>query len=165
TGFMGSGKTSAGRKVAGQLGLRFIDMDLAIEALERRTIPQIFEAEGEAYFRRLEKSVCRKLARQTGLVIATGGGTLVDPENLATMAATGLVICLTCAPDVLWQRLARSQDRPLLEAEDRRARLESLLAERQAAYARIEHQVDTTRQSLEETVAEIVGIWRLETGD
>lgn len=160
TGFMGTGKSTVGRQVAKHLGRPFVDMDATIEARQGRSIPQIFEAEGEAYFRRLERALCLELAGQSGLVIATGGGALVDGDNLATMSATGLVICLTCPPDVLWQRLATSQDRPMLQPTDRRAQMEALLARRQPAYARIRYQIDTGRQSTAETVAAVLAVWR-----
>ena len=96
TGFMGTGKTSVGREVARRLGRPFIDMDAEIEARTGKSIPAIFAEEGEAHFRNLEAGLCRELSARRGLVIATGGGTLVNEENRRLMSSGGLVICLTC---------------------------------------------------------------------
>ena len=157
TGFMGTGKTTVGKKVAAILGREFVDMDAVIEAREGRPISRIFAAEGEAYFRQLETTLCRELAARQGLVIATGGGALVNANNLAVMAATGLVICLDCAPAVLWQRIGQSENRPMLAQNDagRIARLTALLEQRAPAYARIRHHLDVTRLSPDQAAEQI----------
>ncbi|MCB9079328.1 MAG: shikimate kinase [Anaerolineaceae bacterium] len=147
TGFMGTGKTTVGQLVAAQLQREFIDMDDLIESREGRPISHIFANEGEPYFRRLEADLCRELAAKSELVIATGGGALVPEANLRVMERTGLVICLDCQPDVLWQRIGHSQNRPMLAAQDegRFARLAALLEQRTPAYGRIKYHVDVTR--------------------
>jgi shikimate kinase len=157
TGFMGTGKSSVGRLLAMEMGREFLDMDNIIEQRERRTISRIFADEGEAYFRQLEADLCRELSGREGLVIATGGGTLVPQANLRALANTGLVICLDCEPAVLWERIGHSQNRPMLAAEDevRFARLATLLAQRAPAYGRIQHHVDVTHLSKEEVVLKI----------
>lgn len=170
TGFMGTGKTTVGRILAQRLGRPFVDMDALIEKREGRSIEEIFAAEGEAYFRELEAALCRELAPPQGLVIATGGGALVNPVNLALMQSGGLVVCLDGEPEVLWERLATANDRPLLQGPDGRARLEALLQARQAAYARIPHHVDTTHRSPQEVAEEILtklqaGDYQIENGD
>jgi len=159
TGFMGTGKTTVGRILARRLGRPFVDMDALIEAREGRTIAAIFAEEGEGYFRRLEAALCRELAAQEGLVIATGGGALVDPRNLAVMQASGLIVCLDGEPAALWERLAGVVDRPLLAGPDGRARLEALLATRREAYARIPHHVETTGRTPEEVAEAVLGLW------
>jgi shikimate kinase len=157
TGFMGTGKSTAGQRVAAKLQRDFVDMDTLIEAREGRAISQIFAAEGEAYFRRLEAELCRELAEQENLVIATGGGALVPEQNLRVMEQRGLVVCLDCKPEILWQRIGRSQDRPMLAAQDegRFARLAALLAQRQPAYARIKHHLDVTGLSPQEIAEQV----------
>ena len=160
TGFMGTGKTTVGERLARLLGFAFVDMDTLLERRQGRTIRAIFETEGEAVFRRLEAALCRELAIRRHHVIATGGGALVDPENLAVFSARNLVICLDCAPEELWRRLVAAQDRPLLDGADRQARLMALWQMRQPAYARIEHHIDTTQRPLEEIVAEARALWR-----
>jgi shikimate kinase len=159
TGFMGVGKTVAGRLVAERLGRPFVDMDTIIVEREGRSISEIFAADGEPYFRRLETALCRELAARRGLVIATGGGTLVNADNLAVMAETGLVVCLDCAPEILLQRIPPDGTRPLLATStqtsevlktsevyqpDRRQRLLALLAARRPAYECILHHIDTS---------------------
>jgi shikimate kinase/GNAT superfamily N-acetyltransferase len=163
TGFMGTGKSSVGRLLATKLGRKFVDIDGLIEQREGRTINQIFADEGEPYFRRLEAIVCRELAGQQGLVIATGGGALVPEKNLRIMDSTGLLICLDCEPEVLWERIGRSQNRPMLAAndQDRFTRLAALLEKRAPAYARIQHHLDVTHLSPREAVLAICQLLQL----
>ncbi len=162
TGFMGTGKSTVAPLLANALGWKFVDMDALIEQREGQSIRKIFETAGEAYFRRLETELCRELNGWRERVIATGGGTLVNPQNLAIVSPQNLVICLDCAPDVLWQRLSTATDRPMLDAADARVRLFSLLAERQPAYARISHHIDVTRRSPAETVSAALEILQRE---
>jgi shikimate kinase len=152
TGFMGTGKSTVGQLVAAELGREFVDMDTLIEQREGRPISQIFAESGEAYFRQLETDLCRELAQQEGLVIATGGGALVTDQNLRMIESSGLVICLDCDPAVLWQRIGQSEDRPMLAVQDegRFARLATLLEQRAPAYGRIRHHLDVTQHSPEE---------------
>jgi len=89
----------------------------------------------------------------------------VDAENPAMVTEHNLVICLDCAPDVLWARLSAATDRPMLDADDARARMESLLAARAPAYARIPHHIDVTHRSPAETVSAALEIWKSEIGD
>lgn len=157
TGFMGTGKSTVGQLVAAELNCEFVDMDTLIEQRENRPIRQIFAESGEAYFRQLEADLCRELAQQEGLVIATGGGALVAEVNLRVMESSGLVICLDCDPAVLWQRIGHSEDRPMLAAQDetRFARLATLLEQRAPAYGRIKHHLDVTHLSPAEAARRI----------
>ena len=159
TGFMGTGKSTVGRGLARRLGYQFVDMDTLLESRQGRTIRHIFETEGEAHFRQLEADLCRELAGWHDHVIATGGGALVDAKNLATFSHHNLVICLDCAPDALWARLEAAQNRPMLDSDDKKARLLELLQQRQPAYARIPHHVDTTHRAINEIVTEIQVLW------
>jgi shikimate kinase len=157
TGFMGVGKSTVAQLVANRLGRKFVDMDTLIEQREGRAISQIFAAEGEAYFRRLEAELCQELAGQVDLVIATGGGALVPEANLQALEQTGLVFCLNCEPEILWQRIGQSEDRPMLAERDegRFARLATLLTQRAPAYGRIVHQLDVTFLSPEESATQV----------
>jgi len=157
TGFMGTGKSTIGRLVAAKLNREFVDMDALIEEREGRPISRIFAESGEPYFRHLEAELCAELATQAGLVIATGGGALVSEANLRVMEATGLVICLECDPELLWQRIGQGEDRPMLAGRDegRFARLAALLEQRQPAYARIREHLDVTHLSPEEASRQI----------
>ena len=157
TGFMGTGKSTIGRLVAAELQRNFLDMDDLIEAQEGRAISEIFAERGESYFRRLETDLCRGLAQQQNLVIATGGGTLVLEKNLRMMDRTGLIVCLDCDPEVLWTRIGHSQDRPMLaEADEHRfARLSNLLEQRSPAYQRIAFHLNVTYLSPQQAAQRI----------
>ena len=160
TGFMGTGKSTIGELLARRLGRQFVDMDALIEQREGRPIPQIFTDSGEPHFRQLEADLCRELAGQQNLVIATGGGALIPAENLRVMAAGGPVVCLDCEPQELWRRIGQSEDRPMLADNDadRFSRLQALLAQRSPAYARIEYHLDVTHLSPLEAVEQLVKI-------
>lgn len=134
TGFMGSGKSSVGREVAQRLGWPFVDMDDLIEEREGAPIPKIFAQRGEDYFRQMEKELCRELAAKRGLVIATGGGTLLPIESRRLMEEGSWVICLIAEVEELLTRIPKDGSRPLLQG-DYRKEVEALLAERSQAYA------------------------------
>ena len=165
TGFMGTGKTAVGREVARRLGRRFVDMDAEIEARAGKSIPRVFAEDGEETFRRMEAVLCQELSAQDGLVIASGGGTLVDPANRASLLRSGTVVCLTCDVDEILRRLREGprSGRPLLNVADPRAEVERLLEARRPAYAAIPWQVDTTRLSVEQVAARVVEIVNGET--
>lgn len=162
TGFMGTGKTTLGRAVATRLEREFIDMDALIESREDRFISRIFADKGEPYFRQLEANLCRELAARSGLVIATGGGALVPETNLRVLERSGLVICLDCEAEVLWQRIGRSENRPMLAAQDdgRFARLTALLEQRAPAYGRIGQHLDVTNLTPTEAIQRICELAR-----
>ncbi|TEU15066.1 MAG: 3-dehydroquinate synthase [Anaerolineales bacterium] len=166
TGFMGTGKTSVGQEIARRLGREFVDMDTLIEAREDMTVADIFARRGKAHFRRLEATLCRELAARPGLrpepaeglVIATGGGALIPAANREILSASGPVFCLTTSPDEILRRLEASEDRPLLDVPDRRARIAALLAERSEAYRRIPLQVDTTDLTVAQVADRVMAV-------
>ncbi len=160
TGFMGTGKSTVGRLVAARLSRPFTDMDAEIERRAGQSIPAIFATQGEAAFRQMERALCLELAAQRGLVIATGGGALLDPTSRQAMLQSGLVICLTATPEALLKRLSADQDRPLLQAPDPAVRLRELLDARAEAYATLPHHVDTSALSVQETVEAVLSLWR-----
>jgi shikimate kinase/3-dehydroquinate synthase len=157
TGFMGTGKSSVGREVARRLDRPFVDMDVEIEARAGKAISEIFQGDGEPAFRAIEAQLCRELSQQRGLVIATGGGALVNPGNRRRMMACGPVFCLSSDVDQILARLAQAQDRPLLDVADRRLEIERLLADRQEAYATIPRQIDTTSLAVDKVAAQVIG--------
>ena len=154
TGFMGTGKTSVGKIVARKLGRKFVDMDEVIEARERKSVREIFEARGETDFRARESELCAELGARENLVIATGGGALVDANNLSRFAQA-LVICLDAEIDQILSRLGNSMDRPLLR-ENPRERVIELLSARREAYGRIERHIETTGKGIEQVANEIL---------
>jgi len=171
TGFMGTGKTAVGRRVARELGLPFLDMDAEIEARAGKPISRIFNDDGEAAFRALEATLCRELGApgeawpefKDGAVIATGGGALVDPENLAALRAIGVVICLDASVDEILRRIVDRTDRPLLDVDDPGREVERLLAARREAYGRIPWHIDTTGMSARQVAKRVMAIAEVES--
>ena len=134
-GMMGSGKTSTGRPLAERLGYGFVDADAVIEQAAGCSIPEIFERDGEAGFRKMESQVLSAISQRHSLVVATGGGVVTQPENWGLLHS-GIVIWLDVVPDKLLQRLkADSTVRPLLQTADPEAALNTLLNERRPQYA------------------------------
>jgi shikimate kinase len=156
-GMMGAGKTTVGRSLSRQLGLEFLDADRELEARLGVAIPTVFELEGEAGFRRRESALIDELTRRDRLVLATGGGVVLDPANRRALAERGLVIYLRASVTDLWHRLRRDRHRPLLRTADPRGRIESLVAERDPLYMEAAHLVvETGRQPVEMVVADII---------
>ena len=149
TGFMGTGKTSLGKLLATRLGRPFVDIDKKIEDDAKLSIPKIFERFGEEHFRNLERTAVKELCQRRGLVIATGGGTIKDAENLRLLKSSGVLICLTTEPEEIFRRTARRGERPVLDGggNERLATIKKLLAERKEFYDRADYQVDTTEWS------------------
>jgi len=163
TGFMGTGKSVVAREVARRLDRPFVDMDAEIEARAGKPIPSIFAEDGEPAFRAMEAAMCRTLSEQDGLVIATGGGTLIKPENRAQMAEGGTIICLHAAVDEILRRVHDDQGRPLLDVADRRGEIECLLADRRPAYTALPWHVDTSGLSVGEVVERVMALARAHT--
>ncbi len=139
-GFMGCGKTTVGQLLARQLGFQFIDTDQLIVKKARRSIPDLFEEEGEAGFRVRESSILDDLTTTADrAVIATGGGIVTIPDNIPKLRALGLVIWLNPPEDVLFQRIMRNQDRPLVRTPNPRQTVHDLLILRRPLYTRAAH--------------------------
>lgn len=136
-GPMGAGKSTIGRALARELGLAFRDSDKEIEARTGADIPLIFELEGEAGFRVREHAMLDELTQLSGIVLATGGGAVLDAENRANLAARGEVIYLHTSVEQQLKRTARDRHRPLLHTDDPRTRLTELLAQREPLYREI----------------------------
>lgn len=144
-GFMGTGKSTVGRALAGLTGRPFVDMDARLAAAFGKPISAIFAEEGEPAFRSAEAALCTELAAERGLVISTGGGALLNPRSRAALAESGVLVCLTATPDTILDRLAIEGGRPLLGSDPahQRKRVVELLHERRQTYAAIAHQVAT----------------------
>jgi shikimate kinase/3-dehydroquinate synthase len=156
-GLMGAGKTTIGRQLARKLGKRFVDSDHEIEARTGASIPWIFEIEGEPSFRRREAEMIRDLTAQSGLVLATGGGAVLNPASRALLAERGTVIYLRAAIGSILQRTSHDKNRPLLQTADPRAKLEELLAVRDPLYREIADLViDTGRPNVQSMVQTIL---------
>ncbi|MGF6536410.1 MULTISPECIES: shikimate kinase [Paraburkholderia] len=148
-GLMGAGKTTVGRAVARRLDRPFFDSDHEIVARTGARIPVIFELEGEAGFRDREAQVISDFTSQRDIVLATGGGAILRPENRQALQNNGLVVYLRANPHDLWLRTRRDKNRPLLQTEDPKARLEELFAVRDPLYRECAHFViETGRPSV-----------------
>ncbi|MDP2794234.1 MAG: shikimate kinase [Sulfurisoma sp.] len=146
-GMMGAGKTTVGRQLAKKLGRRFVDADHEIEAQTGVSIPTIFEIEGEAGFRRREAETIEALTRESGLVLATGGGAVLDPANRRRLGESGLVVYLRVLPLALYERTRHDRNRPLLQVADPLAKLEELFAQRDPLYREVADVVVDTAAS------------------
>lgn len=134
-GMMGVGKTSVGKRLAGALGIPFVDADEEIEKAAKLTIPEIFEAFGEAGFRDGERRVIARLIDGTPKVLATGGGAFVNSETRALMLGKAITVWLDSDVDTLFERVSRRGNRPLLQQGNPRETLTRLKTERESFYA------------------------------
>jgi len=155
-GYMGTGKTTVARRLGERLNRPVVEMDDLIEKREGMTISRIFAERGEEYFRKLERELVRELAGGRGRIIATGGGVVLDPANIRDLARSGLLICLTARPEVILNRVAGENHRPLLERPDREETVKRMLNDRRLYYDRIPNQVDTSDLSVEEVVDRLI---------
>ena len=156
-GFMGSGKTTVGKLLANELGAGFIDIDEKIVEQEGKTINEIFETQGEPAFRELETQYLEKLLTKKNKVISTGGGIILKEENVSLMKRIGTIIFLHSDEEQLIRHLEGDQNRPLLKADDYRARVKELLSQRESKYLNAADMIiQTTGNSIEKIVTEIL---------
>ena len=160
-GFMGTGKTSVGRLVAGMLNFEFVDTDELIEEYTGRSLSEIFMKDGEAAFRALEKKVVQELSSKTKTVISTGGGLPAQPENLPHLKATALVVCLWASPEKIWERVRQQSHRPLLRDADPQKKIRELLAVREPFYRQADVLVNTGLRSPREVAQQIALQYKL----
>lgn len=156
-GMPGAGKSTIGRALSRRLGKNFHDTDAEIETRTGVRIPVIFEIEGEPGFRRRECEVVERMTQLQNVVLATGGGVVLDPANRAALKARGFVLYLYAPPRELWRRTRHDKSRPLLQAEDQRARMEELFQQRDPLYRETADLVaETGRQSVSALVVELL---------
>src|SRR5919202_6069815 len=160
-GLSGAGKSSVGPLLAARLGFEAVDTDEEIAAIFDRPVTRIFADYGEAVFRAAERKVLYNACRRSGVVIATGGGAVLDEENWAAMRPGGIIVHLTASRDAILHRLAEQlapdplTERPLLAGGDPAARLEQLWGERQALYRRADVTIETTGLTLDQVADEV----------
>lgn len=153
---MGTGKSAVGNLLAQRTQREFFDTDTLIEQVVGQPIARIFAEKGETHFRKLEKQVIRQVCQKHEIVIATGGGAIVDVENATCLKESGTVICLTASPETIVQRVQGNNDRPLLQGEDPLTKIRSLLTARAEAYARADITIDTSSLTPSEVVETIL---------
>ena len=158
TGFMGTGKTTVGRRVAEVLSAAFLDVDATIEKETGHSVRHLFEDRGEVHFRALERDTIARLAAWDHAVISTGGGALLDPDNRVALKKNGFLVCLTARTGTLLERLKEDMTRPLLVGEDPAGRIERLMRERNGVYALCDLQIQTDGRTIEEVSTSIVDV-------
>ncbi len=155
-GFMGSGKSLVARKLAKILNRDMVSLDDLVETREGRSVKQIFEESGEAYFRNREKKAVREVAGKEFLVIDCGGGVVLDPQNIVKLKANGILIYLSATPETIHERVKNKKSRPLLNVKDPQKRIDELLKERNPLYAQADFTVVTDNKTVSETCKEII---------
>jgi len=157
-GFMGTGKTSVGCELAKKKKWQFVDLDDLIELREKRAIADIFAKNGEPYFRRVEKQVLKEVAKEKKFVVATGGGIVIDPENIKIMKESGVIICLAATPEVVLRRTSGYAHRPLLNVKGPKKQIELLLKLRAPYYALADRTIDTSKLSVGRIIQNIIKV-------
>ena len=162
-GFMGSGKSSVGREIARRWEFRFVDTDTSIRHKYGKSVSDIFSSFGEPFFRDEENRTLQELQDSRDAVIATGGGIILQPRNHPLLRSLGVVIWLTASEEVIWQRVSRNQNRPLLQTRDPRGTISALMSTRYPLYGSIaDITVETsglTHQEVADRAVAAVNAW------
>ena len=154
---MGAGKTATGKALADLVRMGFLDLDEEIESETHLSINEIFQKRGEPFFRAEEKRILCRVTRQTNTIVATGGGIVLDPENVKRMKETGRVIYLAASFESLWNRVRDKKDRPLLRVTDPQGMFYQLFQVRRPLYeSSASGKIDTEGLSPEEVAQKIV---------
>lgn len=156
TGFMGTGKSKIGKRLAKKLRMSYLGTDELIERREKDSISAIFKKKGEEYFRRLETKVVKEVALLDNSVISTGGGVVLREQNIRLLKKNAFIVCLFASPEVILKRTKGDDNRPLLGVNNQKKRIEELLAIREPYYEKADFSIDTSTLSSEEVVGKIV---------
>jgi len=160
TGFMGTGKTAVGMRLAEMLCMEFVDTDDIVEEDSKMSISVIFSAMGEAHFRDLESKAVEKASKFNRYVIATGGGVVLRERNLQCLRSSGMLFCLDAIPEVIFQRTSSFSHRPLLQVEDPIGQIRKLLQIREPFYAKADHRIDTSQLTVNQVVDTIADLFK-----
>ncbi len=158
-GFMGSGKSTIGKLLSEKMGTRFIDTDAYIEQKEGMKISEMFEKYGEDYFRSREKEVCAELSQLKRTVISTGGGTLLNEDNMRALKKNGVVFLLNVSSRTVLTRLKNDSTRPLLQQDDKERAVKMLLNKRIPLYNRAADYVIDAEESPRKVCLKILSIY------
>ena len=155
-GFMGTGKTTVAKNLQKFLPFQLVEMDEAIERVEAMTIPEIFEKKGEEGFRMAETQLLSIISKEKNQIISCGGGIVLKPENISIMKETGTVVRLTSSPDVIYERVNRNSNRPLVQGKDL-SEIQKMIDSREKYYAdAADIVVDSGINTPEEVASEII---------
>lgn len=164
-GFMGTGKSTIGRAVAHRLKFEFLDSDHEIERSLGKTVAEVFADEGEEYFRTCERSFVETGHAPKEVVVACGGGLVVQSGMLDKLRSKGVVICLHASLETILQRTSGNRNRPLLHVEDPMARLRELYAEREPVYRRAGAVILTDQRPTSDIISHVMRVYRRESAD
>lgn len=158
-GYMGTGKTAVGEKLAELLQMELIDTDDVIEADCGMVISQIFSEMGGEHFRDLECKAVEKVCKLNNHIVSTGGGVVVRDENISNLKTTGILFCLDATPETILIRTSQETHRPLLQVEDPLGKIREMLEERKSLYEKADHKIDTTKLTVEQVAEKIVELF------
>ncbi len=159
-GYRGVGKTFIGADLARRLGMEFVDTDDLIEDKSGRRIPDIFSSGGEDEFRRMEKAAVREVSEKDNMVVATGGGAVMDGENVENLKRNGFIVLLEADADTILKRIGES-DRPRLTGKSRYEEIKYLLDKRMPGYKKAAAlSINTAQNSKDNVIEEIIRKWR-----
>ncbi|AST59156.1 shikimate kinase [Thermoanaerobacterium thermosaccharolyticum] len=156
TGFMATGKSVVGKKVADILSFGYIDTDCLIEKICGMKIPEIFDKYGEKYFRGIEKVAVKRASRLKNHVISTGGGVVLNPSNIVQLRKHGVVICLKARPEIILRNVGDAGSRPILMSDDVYGRIKMLLDERQHFYEFADYTIDISEMGIDDAAAAVI---------
>ena len=154
---MGTGKSTVGHLIANKLNRTFVDTDELIVEKAGMEIKEIFNKQGEHYFRALEEVILKQIVSRNDLVVSTGGGIIVKPNNIEIMKNSGILITLIAAPEIIYERVKNCKDRPLLDVDNPTEEIKRLLFSRASYYIKSHYIIDTSVSTPAETVDEIIG--------
>jgi len=154
-GFMATGKTTVAKALAKKLGRTYVSIDDEIEKRSGNVISDIFKNKGEAYFRKLEREIIESVSEKNDQVIDTGGGAVLDKENMVNFKKNGVVICLWSPPGVIFERTRKSIHRPLLNVEDPANEIKKLSEARRPFYKKADFHIDTADFDIKAIVKKI----------
>lgn len=158
-GFMGTGKTLIASMMEQRLPLRRVDMDDIIEQRQEQSISQIFAEHGEPFFRQCEHEIAAELGNASGLIISTGGGVVLNKNNILNLSKNGVCVCLDAQPDTIYERVKSETHRPLLKTDDPLGTIRSMLADRKTCYEAVPFHVVTDGKDPETICDEIEMIY------
>lgn len=155
-GFMGTGKSAVGRELHRLTGFRLVDVDAEVERAEGMSISDIFDSRGEGAFRDAEAREILRITEGKGQIISTGGGAVLRQDNMDALLRSGVVVCLAASAGTIYKRTKRNKERPLLQVEDPRGRIEEMLAERLPYYKKADVTINTEGKSPYEIATELL---------
>ncbi|MQF98228.1 MAG: shikimate kinase [SAR202 cluster bacterium] len=166
TGFSGTGKSRVGKIVAKMQSVKFIDIDQSIVLKTGKTISEIFDSSGEQYFRTLESQEVDMACSESGIVISTGGGTIIDERNYFRMKNSGVIVCLDAKPETIHKRLLKQKEgfknqevRPLLTGTEPITTIRNLKRQREHYYDLADFKIDTEKMSTKQVALQAIKYW------